>query len=224
MINLKNQIEYSWKNILQDEFEKKYFNELECFLNNEIKSHVVYPEKKDIFSALNLCHFDNIKVVIIGQDPYHGPNQAHGLAFSIMHSKIPRSLNNILKELNTDLNITPANNGNLRAWADQGVLLLNSILSVRERQPGSHKKKGWEDFTDAIIRKVSYHKKNIIFLLWGEFAKKKKIFIDQDKHFILTAAHPSPLSANQGFFGCKHFSKTNKILKKLGKKGINWKL
>jgi len=224
MINLKNQIECSWKNILKDEFEKKYFNELEYFLNNEIKSHVLYPEKKDIFSALNLCPFDNLKVVILGQDPYHGPNQAHGLAFSVMHSKIPRSLNNILKELNTDLNITPSNNGNLRAWADQGVLLLNSILSVREKQPGSHKKKGWEDFTDTIIRKISYHKENIIFLLWGEFAKKKKIFIDQDKHFILTASHPSPLSANQGFFGCKHFSKTNKILKKLGEKNINWKL
>ncbi len=224
MINLKNQIESSWQNILQDELKKKYFNDLEYFLNKEIRSHIVYPVKQNLFSALNLCRFNNIKVVIMGQDPYHSPNQAHGLAFSVMHSKMPRSLNNVFKELNNDLNINPSNNGNLSSWAEQGVLLLNSILSVRKNQPGSHKKKGWENFTDAIIQKISFYKKGVVFLLWGEFAKKKKTLINQNKHFILTTSHPSPLSANKGFFGCKHFSKTNKILENQGLKTINWEI
>ncbi len=216
-------IEESWKVLLSDEFNKDYFVKLKQFLLEEKKQHTIYPRGSDIFNAFNFTPFEKIKVVILGQDPYHGNGQAHGLSFSVPDGvKQPPSLKNIFKELAKDLQIPIAETGNLTSWAKQGVLLLNATLTVRSKKAGSHQKKGWEKFTDAIIQKISTEKEGVIFLLWGRFAQDKVKLIDKNKHQILTAPHPSPFSAYSGFFGCKHFSKTNAILKKQGLIEINW--
>lgn len=215
----------SWFNLLKDEFDKPYFKELEKFLTEEYNHYTIYPEEKNIFNALNLVKYDDVKVVIIGQDPYHEPKQAHGLCFSVQDGvELPPSLQNIYKELNTDLGVPIAKTGDLTKWAKQGVLLLNSVLTVRRGQANSHKGKGWEQFTSAIINKLNERQSPIIFILWGNNAKGVAQNINTNKHFVLTAAHPSPLSAYNGFFGCKHFSKTNEILKALNKEPINWDL
>ncbi len=225
MINIKLQIHSSWRRQLSSEFKKKYFYELEIFLNNERRNNTIFPKKNDIFNALKICTFNNLKVVIIGQDPYHSKKQAHGLAFSVNNeSSIPPSLRNIFKELIRDTKCEIPSHGNLTKWAKQGVLLLNTILTVRENQAGSHKNKGWELFTNKIIEKISEEKKNIVFLLWGKYAENKKKLIDRNKHHILITSHPSPLSAHNGFIGCKHFTKTNKLLKNNKIKTINWKV
>lgn len=219
------QIELSWLEKLDAEFKQSYFAQLKAFLVNEKKSNVVYPPGKEIFSAFNKTPFTEVNVVIIGQDPYHNPRQANGLCFSVAPGvKPPPSLKNIFKEIEQDMGIKPPNNGDLSKWAEQGVLLLNAVLTVRKNQPASHQKRGWETFTDAVIKKISDEKENVIFLLWGNYAKNKGQYIDTSKHHILTAAHPSPFSAHNGFFGCQHFSKTNSILKSLGKKPIHWDL
>lgn len=217
-------IDPSWKAVLSEEFEKPYFQHLIEFVKSEYKSHVCYPKGSQIFAAFDHCHFNQVKVVIIGQDPYHGPNQANGLCFSVNDGiSFPPSLYNIFREIETDLNKPMPKTGNLERWADQGVLLLNATLTVRQGEAGSHQKKGWETFTDAVIQKVSDEKQNVVFLLWGGFAQKKGTMIDGSKHLILNSGHPSPLSANRGFwFGNKHFSKTNEYLKSLGKKEIEW--
>jgi len=214
----------SWKSVLSEEFEKPYFENLINFVKTEYATHTCYPKGSQIFSAFDHCHFDDVKVVIIGQDPYHGPNQANGLCFSVNDGiPFPPSLQNIFKEISTDLNVSLPPTGNLERWADQGVLLLNATLTVRQSEAGSHQKKGWETFTDAVIKKVSEEKSNVIFLLWGGFAQKKASLIDGSKHLILNSGHPSPLSANRGFwFGNKHFSKANNYLKSLGKQDIHW--
>lgn len=214
----------SWKSVLSEEFEKPYFENLINFVKSEYATHTCYPKGSQIFSAFDHCHFDDVKVVIIGQDPYHGPNQANGLCFSVNDGiPFPPSLQNIFKEISTDLNVPIPPTGNLERWADQGVLLLNATLTVRQSEAGSHQKKGWETFTDAVIKKVSEEKSNVIFLLWGGFAQKKASLIDGSKHLILNSGHPSPLSANRGFwFGNKHFSKANNYLKSLGKQDIHW--
>lgn len=218
------QIEANWKNILKDEFEKPYFESLISFVKTEYKNHNCYPKGSDIFNAFEFCPYDETKVVILGQDPYHGPGQAHGLSFSVPKGiSIPPSLSNIYKELKDDLNVQPPDHGNLEAWARQGVLLLNATLTVRAHEAGSHQNKGWEVFTDEVIRKLSQGKEGIVFLLWGGFAKKKSKLIDSTKHHILTSGHPSPLSANRGYwFGNKHFSKTNRLLKDQGSNPIHW--
>jgi len=216
-------IEESWKNILKAEFEMPYFGELKQFLVEEKKKFVVYPPGALIFSAFNHTPFNKVKVVILGQDPYHGPGQAHGLCFSVPDGvKPPPSLVNIFKEIETDLGIKMPATGNLINWAEQGVLLLNATLTVRASQAGSHQKKGWELFTDSVIRTVSQHLEGVVFLLWGNYAQAKTPLIDTQKHFILKAAHPSPLSAHNGFLGCRHFSKTNELLVKQGKTPIDW--
>ncbi len=217
-------IDPSWKAVLSEEFEKPYFQHLIQFVKSEYKTHVCYPKGSQIFAAFDHCHFNQVKVVIIGQDPYHGPNQANGLCFSVNDGiSFPPSLYNIFREIETDLNKPMPKTGNLERWADQGVLLLNATLTVRQGEAGSHQKKGWETFTDAVIQKVSDEKQNVVFLLWGGFAQKKGTMIDGSKHLILNSGHPSPLSANRGFwFGNKHFSKTNEYLKSLGKKEIEW--
>jgi len=214
----------SWKSVLAEEFEKPYFEQLINFVKAEYKSHVCYPKGSQIFNAFDHCHFDDVKVVIIGQDPYHGPNQANGLCFSVNDGiPFPPSLQNIFKEIETELKQPQPQTGNLERWADQGVLLLNATLTVRQSEAGSHQKKGWETFTDAVIKKVSEEKENVIFLLWGGFAQKKGTMIDSGKHLILNSGHPSPLSANRGFwFGNNHFLKANDYLKSLGKKEIIW--
>lgn len=218
------EIHESWKKILNEQFTAPYFSQLKSFLVEEKKKHTLYPPGNQIFSAFNHTPFDELKVVIIGQDPYHGPGQANGLCFSVSNGiRKPPSLVNIFKELQTDLGISISQNGNLEPWADQGVLLLNATLSVRAGMAGSHQKKGWEQFTDAVIKAISDNKKGIVFLLWGNFAQTKAELIDKDKHFILTAAHPSPL-ARGAFFGCKHFSKTNKILEHQGILPIDWRI
>ncbi len=215
----------SWFDLLKNEFDKPYFKELEKFLTDEYNHHTIYPEEKNIFNALNLVKYDDVKVVIIGQDPYHEPKQAHGLCFSVQDGvELPPSLQNIYKELNADLGVPIAKTGDLTKWAKQGVLLLNSVLTVRRGQANSHKGKGWEQFTSAIINKLNERHSPIIFILWGNNAKGVAQNINTNKHFVLTAAHPSPLSAYNGFFGCKHFSKTNEILKALNKEPINWDL
>jgi len=216
-------IEESWKAVLDEEFKKPYFKELKQFLIEERKKNVVYPPGPLIFSAFNHAPFDKVKVVIIGQDPYHGPGQANGLCFSVSDDiKPPPSLVNIYKEINSDLGIPIPKNGNLEPWADQGVLLINATLTVRANQAGSHQNMGWENFTDAVIKTLSGQKKGLVFLLWGRFAQAKEVLIDGSKHFILKAAHPSPFSAYNGFMGCKHFSKTNELLRQQGLKEINW--
>ncbi len=219
-------IEASWKKILKDEFEKPYFESLISFVKQEYKTYTCYPKGTDIFNAFELSPFDKTKVVILGQDPYHGPGQAHGLSFSVPRGiPLPPSLINIYKELNEDLTISPPSHGNLEAWARQGVLLLNATLSVRAHSAGSHQNKGWETFTDQVIKELSDKKTDLVFLLWGGFAKKKVKLIDTTKHHILTSGHPSPLSANRGYwFGNRHFSKTNEILKTKHKEGINWQV
>jgi uracil-DNA glycosylase len=217
-------IHKSWKKVLDEQFNSDYFSELKHFLLNEKEKHLIYPPGNLIFAALNRTPFDRIKVVIIGQDPYHGPGQANGLCFSVSPGiRKPPSLVNVFKELRDDLGIPIPQDGNLESWADQGVLLLNATLTVRAGTAGSHQKKGWEKFTDSIIKAISDNKKGIIFLLWGNFAQTKANLIHSDKHFILKAAHPSPL-ARGAFFGCKHFSKTNKILEHQGILPINWRI
>lgn len=217
-------IHESWKNVLLNEFSSSYFTGLKKFLQEEKKKYRIYPPGNLIFSAFNLTPFDQVKVVIIGQDPYHGEGQANGLCFSVSPGvPPPPSLKNIFKELNSDLGIPVSTSGNLEPWAKQGVLLLNATMTVRANSPGSHQKKGWETFTDAVIKAISDKKKGIVFLLWGNFAQTKEALIDQNKHFILKAAHPSPL-ARGAYFGCRHFSKANKILIHAGKQPINWDL
>ena len=214
----------SWKTILENEFTKPYFEQLISFVKSEYKTHTCYPKGNQIFAAFDHCPFDNVNVVIIGQDPYHGPNQANGLCFSVNDGiPFPPSLQNIFKELEMDFQIAYPKSGNLERWADQGVLLLNATLTVRQSEAGSHQNKGWEMFTDAVIQEISTRKENVIFLLWGGFAKKKGAKIDRKKHIVLETGHPSPLSANRGlWFGNKHFSKTNQHLKQMGKKEIIW--
>ncbi len=221
---MKKNIEKSWREILQNEFCKPYFNELTKFINQEYSNHICYPNENEIFNAFNKCSFKEIKVVIIGQDPYHGENQANGLCFSVNDNmKHPPSLINIFKELKTDINKDIPESANLISWANQGVLLLNATLSVRKGEAGSHQKQGWEKFTDSIISLISDEKENVVFLLWGGFAKKKGKNIDKTKHHILTSGHPSPLSANRGYwFGNKHFSKTNSFLQSKNISIINW--
>jgi len=214
----------SWKSKLEPEFEKPYFEQLIKFVKEEYQSGTVYPPGKEIFRAFDCADFDQVKVVIIGQDPYHGPGQANGLSFSVSKGiRNPPSLQNIFKELNSDLGVKLPTHGDLTTWADQGILMLNATLTVRAEQAGSHQNKGWETFTDSVIKILSEKREGIIFLLWGRFAQGKEILIDQNKHHILKAAHPSPL-ARGAFFGCKHFSKTNEILEKTGKTPINWSI
>ena len=214
----------SWENHLKSELEKPYFLELTQYIKKEYKEYTCHPKSAEIFSAFEHCPFSDVKVVIIGQDPYHGPNQANGLCFSVKDGiKHPPSLVNIFKEIEKDLGASYPESGNLQRWADQGVLLLNATLTVREHEPGSHQKKGWEKFTDAVISKLSYERSDIVFMLWGGFAKKKAKLIDFNKHHILTSGHPSPLSANRGYwFGNNHFSSCNNLLNDLGNKSIIW--
>lgn len=217
-------IEESWKKVLSEEFEKPYFRELSQFVRNEILAgQTIYPHPKNIFAALDTTPFNKVKVIILGQDPYHGPGQAHGLSFSVMEwVRNPPSLMNIFKEIQWDLGIPSPKNGDLTRWAEQGGLLLNTTLTVRAGQPMSHAGKGWEDFTDAIIKTLSEKRDFLIFLLWWSHAQKKKSLIDTQKHIILEAPHPSPLSAHRGFLGCGHFSKTNALLREHGLAEIQW--
>jgi len=221
---MKVDIHPGWKKELNTEFEKPYFRDLLNFVEEEYLENTCFPEGTDIFEAFNRTPFDKVKVVILGQDPYHGLKQAHGLCFSVNEGiPIPPSLKNIYKEIENDLGNPVPVTGNLEHWADQGVLLLNAVLTVRAKQAGSHKKKGWETFTDSVIKLISEKKENVVFLLWGDYAKKKGAKIDSSKHLILTSGHPSPLSANRGYwFGNEHFSKTNDYLIKHGKEPINW--
>lgn len=217
------QIEETWKEALMPEFSKDYFIRLTDFVRKEYHETTVYPPGKLIFNAFNLCPFDKVKVVIIGQDPYHGPGQAHGLCFSVNDGvQPPPSLINIFKEINNDLGKPIPQSGNLTRWAKQGVLLLNATLTVRAHQAGSHQRQGWEEFTDAVIRKLAEEKSNLVFILWGAYAQKKGAFIDRNKHLVLTSVHPSPLSAHNGFFGNHHFSLANDYLVKNGKTAIDW--
>ena len=219
MVNIGN----DWDNILADEWEKPYYKELRKFLKSEYSSRRIYPEMNDIFNALKFTSFEDTKVVIIGQDPYHGYGQAHGLCFSVKEGvALPPSLKNIYKELNSDVGKEITSNGCLTDWARQGVLLLNAVLTVREGEPTSHKDKGWERVTDRIILELNRKQTPIVFLLWGAYAQKKAEIIDNPLHKKLISVHPSPLSASRGFFGCKHFSKTNEILSNNGLNGIKW--
>ncbi len=221
----RNKLEKSWENKMKKEFEKDYFSILNQFLKQEYKEQTIFPEKKLIFNALNSTPFNKVKVVIIGQDPYHGKGQAHGLSFSVTEGiKTPPSLVNIFKEIESDLKINNHGKGDLTKWAKQGVLLLNATLTVRENTPGSHQNKGWEQFTDQIISTISEERKDLVFLLWGKFAQNKAKLIDKNKHHILMSSHPSPLSSYRGFLGCKHFSECNNILKRDNKTEINWQL
>ena len=216
----------SWKRLLKSEFKKDYFKQLVTFLKTEkAQKKTIYPPGPLIFNAFDLTPFENVSVVIIGQDPYHGHGQAHGLSFSVPPKiKVPRSLANIFKEIQNDIGIQMnLENGDLTTWAKQGVLLLNAALTVRAAEPMSHAQFGWNEFTNAVIQLISDHKKGVVFILWGKFAQEKKILINDKNHFVLTAAHPSPFSAEKGFFGCKHFSKTNLYLTKNGSTPINWK-
>jgi len=217
-------IESSWKSKLNDEFEKEYFVRLSEFVKEEYKQKTVYPPGNLIFNAFNLCPFDKVKAVIIGQDPYHGPGQAHGLCFSVRDGvDHPPSLINIFKEISMDLGIPGPLGGNLERWSEQGVLLLNATLTVRAHQAGSHQKKGWEEFTDNVIRIINSEKQNIVFFLWGAYAQRKGESIDRSKHLVLESVHPSPLSASRGFFGNKHFSRCNEYLEEHGIEPIDWK-
>lgn len=214
-----------WDNAIGEELDKAYFQTIIDKVEREYATHKIYPAENKIFSAFKLTPFKDVKVVIIGQDPYHGEGQAHGLCFSVMPGiQTPPSLVNIFKEIADDIGGYVPDNGYLVPWAKQGVLLLNSVLTVREGQPNSHRPLGWEEFTDAVIKSLNKKDNKIVFLLWGNNAKQKASLIDQDKHFVLTASHPSPLSAYNGFFGCKHFSKTNELLEKSGQKAINWQI
>lgn len=216
-------IEDSWKEKLQIEFEKPYFEKLTAFVKDEYQNQSIYPAGKLIFNAFEKCTFDDTKVVILGQDPYHGEGQANGLCFSVNDKiDIPPSLLNIFKEIRSDLGKEIPKSGNLERWATQGVLMLNATLTVRANVAGSHQKKGWEQFTDAVIQIISQQKEQIVFILWGAYAQKKGELIDENKHLVLKSAHPSPLAASKGFFGNKHFSRTNSYLESVGKKPIEW--
>lgn len=216
-------IEASWKEALDKTFEQKTFKDLVAFVKDEYASTKVYPPGKEIFKAFAHCPLDSVKIVILGQDPYHGLGQAHGLSFSVKPGvPFPPSLLNIFKEIETDLGKPMPSDGDLTRWADQGVFLLNATLTVRAHQAGSHQKKGWEEFTDEVIRTISDRRENVVFLLWGAYAQKKSVLIDAKKHLILKAPHPSPLSSYRGFFGCKHFSKANEYLTANGKKPVDW--
>ncbi len=219
------QIGNDWDELLKDEFQKEYYQKLRVFLAREYKTQTIYPGMYDIFNALRYTAYQDVKVVILGQDPYHGPGQAHGLCFSVKKGvNPPPSLVNIYQELHDDLGCYIPNNGYLKKWADQGVLLLNTVLTVRAHQANSHQGRGWEEFTDAIIRAVNEQDRPIVYLLWGRPAQMKKSMLNNPKHLILTAPHPSPLSAYRGFFGCKHFSQTNEFLRKNGVKPIDWQI
>lgn len=219
------QLEPEWLEVLQPEFDKPYFSELKSFLLEEKRMYKVFPPGNRIFAAFDHTPFSKVKVVILGQDPYHNDGQAHGLCFSVPDGiAIPPSLVNIYKELNTDLGIPIPSSGNLEKWANQGVLLLNATLTVRAYQAGSHQKRGWENFTDEVIRQLSSRHTGLVFILWGSYAQAKESMIDTSKHFVLKAVHPSPLSVYRGFFGCRHFSKTNELLAGVGKEPIDWSL
>ena len=219
-------IKKNWYELLKEDFEKPFYKELEQWLKTEYNTKTIYPKPENVFNALNLVKYDDVKVVIIGQDPYHNPKQAHGLSFSVEEDiNIPPSLQNIFKELKSDLNCYIPNNGNLTKWAKQGVLLLNAVLTVQENMANSHKGKGWEKITSKIISLLNEREEPVIFMLWGGSAKALGKNIDTTKHYVLTAVHPSPLSANQGgWFGCKHFSKANEILNSLNKEPIDWQI
>lgn len=218
-------IEKEWLEVLRSEFDKPYFADLKAFLSEEKKHYRVYPPGNRIFAAFDYTPFSKVKVVILGQDPYHGDGQAHGLCFSVPDGvTLPPSLVNIYKELSTDLGIPVPRSGNLENWAKQGVLLLNATLTVRANQAGSHQRRGWENFTDEVIRQLSARHNGLVFILWGSYAQAKETLIDTSKHFILKAVHPSPLSVYRGFFGCRHFSKTNELLSQAGKKPVDWRL
>lgn len=222
---MKIKFDNDWDLLLSNEINKEYFQKLLMYINNEYRNYTVYPAKENIFTALKLTNYQNVKVVIIGQDPYHQKGQSHGLAFSVPEGiKIPKSLHNIFLELVDDVNITYPQKGNLTFWAKQGVLLLNSVFTVRDSSPGSHRNKGWEIFTDQIIRLINEKEETVVYLLWGNDAKKKRPLITNKNHFILDSVHPSPLSARRGFFGCKHFSKTNSILRNNNLETINWQI
>lgn len=219
-------IDNDWLDCLQGEFKKPYYRELYQFVRQEYNTHVIYPPADDIFNAFHFTPLSKVKVLILGQDPYHGEHQAHGLSFSVLpdQPELPPSLQNIYKELQDDLGCYIPNNGYLKKWADQGVLLLNTVLTVRAHQAGSHQGKGWEQFTDAIIHAVNAQERPIVYLLWGKPAQSKIPMLTNPKHLILTAPHPSPLSAYRGFFGCRHFSKTNEFLMKNGTEPIDWQI
>ncbi len=224
-VSINPQIEDSWKKVLAGEFQKEYFRELKSFLVEERKQHRVYPPGSKIFAAFDYTPFTKVKVVLLGQDPYHGQGQAHGLCFSVpMGVPKPPSLVNIFKELHDDLGLAIPPHGNLEAWARQGVLLLNATLTVRANQAGSHQHKGWEQFTDAAIRALAEQRENLVFMLWGNYAQAKAELVDGNKHCILKAPHPSPFSANQGFFGCRHFSRANDFLIRAGKEPVDWQI
>ena len=216
----------SWKEVLKSEFNKPYFLQIVNFLRTEkLAGKTIYPPGQLMFNTFNTTPFDHVKVVLLGQDPYHGPGQAHGLCFSVQTGiSPPPSLINIFKELNSDIGMPIPNHGNLTKWAEQGVLLLNASLTVRANEPMSHAKIGWAEFTDTVIKKISDQRKHVVFILWGKFAQEKQVLIDETKHLVLKAAHPSPFSANNGFFGCRHFSKTNEYLAKNGTDPIDWSL
>ncbi|WP_420578074.1 uracil-DNA glycosylase [Ekhidna sp.] len=216
-------IEESWKKRLESEFKKDYFQDLISFVKSEYASKYIYPPGSRIFNAFDHCSFNDVKVVIVGQDPYHGPGQANGLCFSVADGiRHPPSLQNIFKEIKDDLGQPIPQSGNLERWADQGVLLLNATLTVEARKAGSHQNKGWEQFTDEVLRVVSEEKENVVFLLWGAYAQRKGSIVNVNKHLVLKAPHPSPFSAHSGFFGCKHFSKTNQYLSSKGLTPISW--
>ncbi len=220
---MKVTIEESWRKVLSPEFEKPYFQELTSFVRSEYQKHRIYPPGSQIFNAFDCCPYEQVKVVILGQDPYHGAGQAHGLCFSVNQGvRQPPSLVNIFKEQYDDLGKPIPVHGNLDAWAEQGVLLLNATLTVRASQPGSHQGKGWEEFTDAVVRQLSADKSNLVFMLWGSYAQRKGEVIDSQKHMVLQSPHPSPFSANRGFFGNKHFSKCNNYLEKVGIQPVRW--
>jgi len=216
-------IEPNWKLILSDTFSKDYFQNLASFVKEEYGSKKVFPPAKDIFNAFWKCPYDEVKVVVIGQDPYHGESQAHGLSFSVLPGvRFPPSLLNIFKEIKSDLGKEIPPNGDLTRWAKQGVFLLNATLTVRAHEAGSHQKKGWEEFTDHVIKEIAEKKEGLVFMLWGAYAQKKEILIPSGKHLVLKAPHPSPLSAHRGFLGCRHFSKANAYLESKGESGIDW--
>lgn len=217
------QIEESWKEVLQPEFEKPYFHNLVNFVKTEYAAHRIYPPGSQIFNAFNFCAFDNVRVVIIGQDPYHGEGQANGLCFSVAPGMVlPPSLRNIFQERSADVGVEATGNGDLTHWARQGVLLLNATLTVRAKSPGSHQKKGWEEFTDSVIRVLSDRRDQLAFILWGAYAQHKGEVIDSQRHFVLKSPHPSPFSANRGFFGSRPFSRVNDYLVSTGQKPIDW--
>lgn len=222
---MKVSLENDWGEILKDEFKKEYYLKLKEFLKEEYSSKIVYPKMEDIFNALKFTSFKDTKVVILGQDPYHGEGQSHGLSFSVKKDiKVPPSLRNMYKELNADLGLKIPNNGYLKSWAEEGILLLNTSLTVREAEANSHKKIGWEIFTDRIIELLNEREDPVVFILWGNNAKTKENLITNDRHFIIKSVHPSPLSASRGFFGSKPYSKTNKFLKTIGKEPIDWQI